>query len=353
MKETCICGGVFDVSAKEIRTKQLEEEMACEDFWNDQDKAKLVINESKDLKSWVEPIKDIQKRLDDVEALLPEAKGDESFIQDLESEVVACEKSMDIIEARRMLSGEMDKANCFLNINAGAGGTEACDWAQMLVRMYERYAVQKGWGVEAVDILEGEIAGIRSATLRITGEYAYGHFRAEKGVHRLVRISPFDSNARRHTSFAAVDASPEISDDIEVEIRPDEIRVDTYRASGAGGQHVNKTDSAVRITHIPTGVVVSSQSQRSQPQNREYCMKLLRAKLYELKMEERQKKIDSLSDNKKKIEWGSQIRSYVFQPYTMVKDARTKVEVGDVQSVMNGELDVFIYPYLKEFGSMS
>ncbi len=351
IKEPCICGGIFDVSAKEKRLQELEQLMASSSFWDDQETAKTTIAESNELKSWIEPISDVKRRLEDVKSLLADAGSDEQFMQELSQEVLVCEKNLEKLEARRMLSGEMDKANCFLSVNAGAGGTEACDWAQMLFRMYERYAENKGWTVEIIDVLEGEVAGIRSGTIRIIGEFAYGHCRAEKGVHRLVRISPFDSNARRHTSFAAVDVTPEVSDDIEIDIKPDEIRTDTYRASGAGGQHVNKTDSAVRITHIPTGVVVCSQQQRSQPQNREYCMKLLRAKLYELKMEERQKKIDSFSEDKKKIEWGSQIRSYTFQPYTLVKDSRTKVEVGDVQSVMNGELDSFIYAYLKEFGS--
>jgi peptide chain release factor 2 len=248
-----------------------------------------------------------------------------------------------------MLSHELDKNSCFLSVNAGAGGTEACDWAQMLLRMYQRWATKRGWKVEVVDALEGEVAGVRNATIRITGAFAYGYAKAEKGVHRLVRISPFDSNARRHTSFAAVDVTPEVADDIEVAIRQEDIRVDTYRASGAGGQHVNKTDSAVRITHIPTGIVVSSQQQRSQPQNREACMKMLRSKLYELEVEARQKKIDTMGGEKKEIAWGSQIRSYVFQPYTLVKDTRTKVEIGNVEAVMDGEIDEFINAYLKEF----
>lgn len=325
--------------------------MADTHFWDNGEQAKKVIAESNEIKSWIEPIQQLKQRLEDVQALLPDALEDPLFSIDIEKELAQCEKLTEELEARRMLSGEMDRCNCFLSINAGAGGTEACDWAEMLSRMYQRYAAHKKWDVEAIDVLEGEVAGIRSVTLRIVGEFAYGHLRAEKGVHRLVRISPFDSNSRRHTSFAAVDATPEIADDVEVEIRPEDIRIDTYRASGAGGQHVNKTDSAVRITHTTTGIVVSSQSQRSQPQNKEACMKILRARLYELKMEERKKRLESLSDEKKKIEWGSQIRSYVFQPYTLVKDARTKVEVGDAQSVMDGALDAFIYAYLKEFGS--
>jgi peptide chain release factor 2 len=249
-----------------------------------------------------------------------------------------------------MLSGEMDKNSCFLSINAGAGGTESCDWVSMLLRMYQRWATKHHWKCEVVDILEGEVAGVRNVTLYIDGAYAYGYAKAEKGVHRLVRISPFDSNARRHTSFAAVDVVPEVTEDIKIDLRQEDIRVDTYRASGAGGQHVNKTDSAVRMQHIPSGIVVSSQSQRSQIQNREACLKMLRSKLYELEVEERQKKLAELSGEKKENSWGSQIRSYVFQPYTLVKDTRTKYEIGNVQAVMDGDIDPFIHEYLKQFG---
>ena len=321
-------------------------------FWNDQTHAQKVITASNDLKSWLIPYKDLQKRLEDIKSLLPDAldSGDTMFIKELSVSLDAIEKEVQDLEIRKMLSHELDKNNCFLSINAGAGGTEACDWAQMLLRMYERWATRRGFKVEVVDVLEGEVAGIRNATLRLVGDYAYGYAKAEKGVHRLVRISPFDSNARRHTSFAAVDISPEIADDIEIELRPEDIRVDTYRASGAGGQHVNKTDSAVRMTHIPSGIIVSCQQQRSQPQNRESCMKMLRSKLYERQLEERQKRLDIIGGEKKEIGWGSQIRSYVFQPYTLVKDNRTKVEVGNVQAVMDGEIDEFINAYLKEFG---
>ena len=238
-----------------------------------------------------------------------------------------------------------------MSINAGAGGTEACDWAMMLLRMYQRWASGRGWKVSVVDVLDGEVAGIRNATIHIVGEFAYGFAQAERGVHRLVRISPFDSNARRHTSFAAVDVTPEISDDVAVEVRSEDIRVDTYRASGAGGQHVNKTDSAVRITHLPTNIMVSCQSERSQVQNRESCMKMLRSKLVSLELERRHAAIQALGGVKKSIEWGSQIRSYVFQPYTLVKDHRTGVEIGNVGAVMDGALDEFIFAYLKEFGA--
>lgn len=327
--------------------------MTLPSFWEDQTQASATIAKANALKSWLDPYKALTRRLGDVKALLSEAleTQDVTFVAELNEELIAIEKEISDLEVRKMLSGELDHSSCFLSVNSGAGGTEACDWAQMLFRMYQRWATKRGWKVEVVDLLEGDVAGIKSATIKIAGQYAYGYAKAEKGVHRLVRISPFDSNARRHTSFAAVDVTPEISDDIQVELRQEDIRVDTYRASGAGGQHVNKTDSAVRMTHVPTGIVVSSQSQRSQIQNREACLKMLKSKLYEMEIEARQKKIDDMSGEKKKIEWGSQIRSYVFQPYTLVKDVRTKHEVGNVQAVMDGEIDDFIQAYLKEFSS--
>ena len=325
--------------------------MSEPNFWDDQEKAQKAIASANELKSWIEPYKNMKQRVGDIQVLYPEAvkENDELFLSEIETEVTALEKELGELEIRKMLSGELDKNSCFLSINAGAGGTEACDWAAMLLRMYTRWAQKRGFKVEVVDVLEGEVAGIRNVTIRLGGDYAYGYAKAEKGVHRLVRISPFDSNARRHTSFAAVDVTPEISDDIQIEIRPEDLRIDTYRASGAGGQHVNKTDSAVRITHIPSGIIVSSQQQRSQPQNREACMKMLRSKLYEQEVEARQKKLEAIGGEKKEIGWGSQIRSYVFQPYTLVKDNRTKVEIGNVQAVMDGQIDDFIHAYLKEF----
>jgi peptide chain release factor 2 len=351
-RDSFICGGIFDLAAKENQLQALEDRMLQPAFWDDQNLAKKVIDEANDLKSWLTPYKDLTTRLEDVKALLPDAQksADDAFLKELSQELTAIDKEVEDLEFRKMLSHELDKNNCFFSINAGAGGTEACDWVQMLYRMYERWASRRGWKVEIVDVVEGEVAGLRNVTMRIVGSYAYGYAKAEKGVHRLVRISPFDSNARRHTSFAAVDVSPEITDDIAIEVRPEDVRVDTYRASGAGGQHVNKTDSAVRITHIPTGVIVSSQSQRSQTQNKEFCFKMLKSKLYEMELETRQKKIEEMGGEKKEIGWGSQIRSYVFQPYTLVKDNRTKVEIGNVQAVMDGEIDEFIHAYLKEFG---
>ncbi len=290
-------------------------------------------------------------RFQDIKDLLPEAEsiGDAELVQELLSQLDAVDQKLSGLEIRKMLSGELDGNDCYLEINAGAGGTESCDWASMLSRMYQRWATKRGWTVEEIDRLDGEVAGIKNITYRISGDFAYGYCKAEKGVHRLVRISPFDSNARRHTSFASVDATP-IVEDIQIDIRPEEIKVDTYRASGAGGQHVNKTDSAVRMTHLPSGVVVSCQSERSQVQNRETCMKMLKSKLYEQQLREQTEKLQSMGGEKKEIAWGSQIRNYVFQPYTLVKDTRTKVEVGNIQAVMDGEIDEFINAYLKQFG---
>lgn len=322
-------------------------------FWNDQKEAQKIINQCNKLKAWTIPYNDLKKRFSEVEELLPEAfeAKDEEFCQELILELDKIDQELTRLEIKKMLSGEMDDKNCYLEINAGAGGTEACDWALMLSRMYQRWATRKGWTVEIVDSVEGDVAGIKSITFKFSGSYAYGYAKAEKGVHRLVRISPFDSNAKRHTSFASIDVTPEIEDDISIDIKPEDIRIDTYRASGAGGQHVNKTDSAVRITHIPSGIVVSCQQERSQLQNKESCFKMLKSKLYEQEVLAREAKVSSLGGEKKEIAWGSQIRNYVFQPYTLVKDTRTGFEVGNIQAMMDGELlDDFIESYLKEFG---
>lgn len=337
------------MASKEARVKELDTLMEDQKFWEDGDKAQKTIEESKALKAWTVPYKELQSRFSDVQALMPEAfeVGDQQLIDELQKELSAVDKGLQDLEVRKMLSGELDSKNSYLSINAGAGGTEACDWALMLMRMYERWASKKGWTVEIIDTVEGDVAGIKSVTMKFSGLYAYGYAKSEKGVHRLVRISPFDSNAKRHTSFASVDVTPEITDDINIEIRSEDLRVDTYRSSGAGGQHVNKTDSAVRITHLPTGIVVSCQTQRSQIQNRETCMKMLRSKLYEIEVIERENALKALGGEKKEIAWGSQIRNYVFQPYTLVKDTRTKVETGNIQAVMDGELDEFIQAYLK------
>jgi len=322
------------------------------DFWNDSERAKGVITECNSLKSWTIPYKTFKQNFDAVKEILPDALelDDENLIKELISELQKIEKGLEELEVRKMLSGELDDKNCYLSINAGAGGTEACDWVQMLSRMYQRWAAIRNWKIETVDMVPGEVAGIKSVTLKISGDFCFGYAKAEKGVHRLVRISPFDSGNRRHTSFASVDVTPEVTDDIQIDIRPEDVRIDTFRASGAGGQHVNVTDSAVRITHIPSGVVVSCQSERSQVQNKETCFKMLRSKLYQLEVTEREKKLKEMGGEKKDIAWGSQIRNYVFQPYTLVKDTRTKVESGNIQAVMDGDIDDFVNAYLKEYG---
>ncbi len=326
--------------------------MEKSDFWEDPEQAKKIIEECNTLRAWTIPIHDLNKRFQAVKELLPEATEVEE--EDLVAECLAdrekIENDIGDLEVRKMLSGELDSKSCYLTINAGAGGTEACDWADMLARMYHRWAAKRNWKVEVVDRLEGEVAGIKSITFKFTGQFAYGYAKAEKGVHRLVRISPFDSGARRHTSFASVDVTPEITEDIKIEIKPEEIRVDTFRASGAGGQHVNVTDSAVRITHLPTGIVVSCQAERSQIQNKETCLKMLRSKLYEKEVREREEALKKLGGEKMEIAWGSQIRNYVFHPYSLVKDTRTKVESSNIQAVMDGEIDEFVNTYLKEFG---
>jgi len=346
------CGGIFDLGSKEERVLFLQNQMEEVNFWLDNQAAQKIIGESNQLKAWTTPYQDLKQRFDNVQALLPEAEEmqDMGLLTDLYQELDYIEKRLAELEIRKMISGEMDAKNCYLSINAGAGGTEACDWALMLSRMYQRWATKRGWKIEVLDTVGGDVAGIKNITYKISGDFAYGYCKAEKGVHRLVRISPFDSNAKRHTSFSSVDVTPEIDDEIQIEIRSDEIRVDTYRASGAGGQHVNKTDSAVRITHLSSGIIVSCQRERSQIQNREACMKMLRAKLYAQEVTERRAKVEEMGGEKKEIAWGSQIRNYIFQPYTLVKDTRTNFEMGNIQAVMNGEIDDFVIAYLKEFG---
>jgi peptide chain release factor 2 len=348
-----ICGGIFDLASKEDELKKLENLMEDSQFWDDSANAKKIIAKSNALKKWIIPYRDAQSRYLNIKELLPEAEkeNDNSLIEDLYQELDTVEKLVVELEVMRMLSGELDPKDCFLTINSGAGGTESCDWAEMLSRMYQRWAVKKGWKAEIIDRVDGEVAGIKSITFKLSGDFAYGYSKSEKGVHRLVRISPFDSNARRHTSFASVDVTPIIDDEISIEIKPEDIRIDTYRASGAGGQHVNKTDSAVRVTHTPTNIVVSCQKERSQMQNKEMCMKMLKSKLYEKEVTERENALKKIGGEKKEISWGSQIRNYVFHPYSLVKDARTKVETGNIQAVMDGEIDDFVNAYLREFGA--
>ncbi len=318
-------------------------------FWNDPSITQVINQEKSVLEKEINEWELLNARVDDALVLLEmcvDEKDEETF-EDLKKDVQKIVLQFEDLEVCRLLGGELDKNNTFLSIHSGAGGTEACDWAEMLMRMYLRYAERQGHICEIIAMTEGDGAGIKSVTLSIQGLYAYGYLKAENGVHRLVRISPFDSNARRHTSFSSVFAWAEVSDDIEVEIKSEDIRVDTYRASGAGGQHVNKTDSAVRLTHAPTGIVVQCQSERSQHSNRDRAMKMLKAALYEKELEQRQEKLNEAHASKKSNEWGSQIRSYVLHPYQMVKDHRTGVETSQVKSVLDGEIDLFVKEFLK------
>ncbi len=305
------------------------------------------MGEIKFLKNRIEPWRKLIAQMDDIQALyeMAEEEGDSSLEDEIASEMESAQKTYDNLSILNLLSDEVDKNGAFLTIHAGAGGTEACDWAQMLCRMYSRWCERRGFKMETVDILEAE-GGIKSITLQISGDYVYGYLKSEAGIHRLVRISPFDANARRHTSFSSVYVFPVLDDTIEVDIRPEDLRVDTYRSGGAGGQHVNKTDSAVRFTHLPTGIVVACQTERSQTMNRQIAMNMLRARLYEYYKAEKEKENSKFAGEKKDISWGNRIRSYVFCPYTMVKDHRTKYETGNIQAVMDGDIDQFIDSYL-------
>lgn len=333
----------------------LEKQTLAQDFWDDQEKAQSVLQKINNLKNKVEKYNKIYKHYEDVETLLELAleTDDPELAQELKQETETLKKSLDELKLETLLSGKYDVRNAILSLHAGAGGTEAQDWVAMLLRMYTRWAESKGYKITTLDFLPGDEAGIKSVTISVEGSNAYGYLKSEKGVHRLVRISPFDAAGRRHTSFASVDVMPEIDDDIEIEIKPDDLKIDTYRASGAGGQYVNKTESAVRITHIPTGIVVSCQTERSQQSNRNSAMKLLKAKLFQLYQEEQQKELDKIRGVQREIAWGSQIRSYVFHPYSMVKDHRTDTEVGNVHAVMDGEIDEFINAYLRYSAKMN
>jgi peptide chain release factor 2 len=316
-------------------------------FWDNPEKAQQTIQQLKPLNALLKPYEDLAAASGDLEALAQLSEEDASLEGELEAELRTLERKLPDFEMQAMLSGPQDASNAYLKIQAGTGGTEACDWAQMLLRMYARWAERQGYQVEIVDELRNDEAGIRSATLHIVGDFAYGHLQSETGVHRLVRISPFDANARRHTSFAAVDVMPEIEGTIEIEIRPEDLKRDTFRSGGPGGQHQNKTESGVRYTHLPTGIAAESRSERSQHKNDQMALSLLKAKLYRIEEQKRRAEFEKLYDEKGEVAWGSQIRSYVMQPYTLVKDVRTSQETSQVQSVLDGEIDDFIQAFLR------
>jgi peptide chain release factor 2 len=343
------CGGIFDFDQKKIRLAEVVKLTEDPDIWNDPQRAQELGKERKTLESTVGTLERLNAGVRDARELYDMARGedDEATLSSVEDDAGQLERTIEELEFRRMFSNPADPNNCFLDIQAGSGGTEAQDWAAMLERMYLRYCELKGFRAEVLEESPGDVAGIKGATIKISGEYAYGHLRTETGVHRLVRKSPFDANSRRHTSFASVFVYPEVDDTIEVAVNPADLRVDTYRASGAGGQHVNKTDSAVRITHLPTGIVVQCQNDRSQHRNRAEAMALLKSKLYELELRKRNEEKQALEDSKTDIGWGHQIRSYVLDQ-SRIKDLRTNVEIGNTQAVLDGELDTFITASLKQ-----
>ena len=343
-------GVVFDVDNLIQQRGKLENELSNPDIWNDKDRASQVTREMKRIKRIIEPWVEARKEVDDLVELFTMAIEEKE--EELEPEIVEILETLSVkvegLEKLSLFTGEHDGANTYLTIHSGAGGTEACDWVDMLLRMYLRWAEKRSFKTSIMDILPGEEAGIKSVTAHVEGDFAYGYLRTEIGIHRLVRISPFDSNKRRHTSFASVFCTPEVEDDIVIEIDAKDLRIDTYRSQGAGGQHVNKTDSAVRITHIPTGIVAQCQNERSQHKNKDMAMKILRSKLYEHEQQLKEQERAAQEKEKKDISWGNQIRSYVFQPYTLVKDLRTSVEIGNVASVMDGSIDEFIDAALKK-----
>lgn len=339
---------IFDIAGKEQRSGELEKIMAKQDFWENPDAGRDVLKERSELNEIIDTWRNLAGEMEDNELLFEMAieEQDEQNLNEVKRKLDELQKKYRELELRQMLSDENDNKNAIVSINAGAGGTEAQDWTEMLLRMYLRWCERKNFKVEMIDLLEGEEAGIKNVTFTVSGPYAHGMLKAESGVHRLVRISPFDASGRRHTSFAAVLVFPEIDDKIEVEVKQSDLRIDTYRASGAGGQHVNKKSSAVRITHLPTGIVVQCQNEKSQHRNRDIALKILRARLYERERRAQKAKIQETHDNLDEIAWGNQIRSYVLQPYRLVKDHRTNTEKGNVESVLDGELDDFIEAYL-------
>lgn len=340
---------LFDISNKTKKLLELEEQTKDADFWNDMDNSTKVLQEIKMLKNKVNEFNSLDSFVQDTVVLIElgiEA-NDENVVSEVRQNIKEIAKELEKLEISNLLSGKHDSSNAIITIHPGAGGTESQDWAEMLYRMYSMWCEKNGYKLEELDYLDGDVAGIKSVTFSVSGDNAYGYLKGESGVHRLVRISPFDSAGRRHTSFASVEVIPEVSDDLDIQIDPNDLKVDTYRSSGAGGQHVNKTESAIRITHIPTNIIVSCQTQRSQIQNRDKAMKMLISKLMELKERENKEKIEDLKGVQREIAWGSQIRSYVFCPYTMVKDHRTNFETGNVDAVMNGEISDFMDAYLK------
>jgi peptide chain release factor 2 len=342
-------GGIFDYAQKRDRLEEVSRELENPGIWSDPERAQALGRERASLENIVKTLDGLKTGLSEAEEMLELAveEGEEDIVRSVAAELDEMESRVERLEFQRMFSGEMDDSNCYLDIQAGSGGTEAQDWAEMLLRMYLRWAERRGWKAELIEVSSGDVAGIKSATIYIEGEYAYGWCRTETGVHRLVRKSPFDSGNRRHTSFAAVFVSPEVDDDIEIDLNPADLRIDVYRASGAGGQHVNTTDSAVRITHLPTGIVVQCQNDRSQHKNKDHAMKQMRAKLYELEMQKRTAEYQQLEDSKSDIGWGNQIRSYVLDQ-SRIKDLRTGVEIGNTQSVLDGDLDPFVEASLKQ-----
>ena len=341
-------GEFLKIADRREEMAQLNEKMAAPDFWDHKEEAQNTVAALSAAKNVIEPYEKVQKEAGELDELIEMAAEDEEMLEEVSNMVKDLEKELDQLELVSFLSGELDHNNAYFSIHAGAGGTESCDWASILMRMYRRYFERCGWKDEVLDLQPGEEAGIKSVTLKVTGEFAYGYLKAERGVHRLVRISPFDSNARRHTSFSSVDLIPELSEDINVEVEEKDLRIDTYRSSGAGGQHVNTTDSAVRITHIPTGTVVACQNERSQHKNRATAMNMLKARLYELELEKRRSTEDAIRGAKTDNSWGNQIRSYVLQPYQMVKDLRTEVETSNTAAVLDGDIQEFIEAYLKQ-----
>ena len=339
----------LDLESKEKRIEELHMTMSEPDFWNDTDKATKIQKELGSLQNDIADYKKLQHQYEDLLLLIDMAneEGDESVLDDVMESEQEFEEYFDNVRIRTLLSGEYDDTNAIITLHSGAGGTEACDWCGMLYRMYTRWAERHGFSLEVLDSLDGDEAGLKSVTFQVNGENAYGLMKSEMGIHRLVRISPFNAAGKRQTSFVSCDVMPDIEEDVDVEIRPEDIRIDTYRSSGAGGQHINKTSSAIRITHYPTGIVVTCQNERSQFQNKAKAMQILKSRLYMLKLEENEEKAAGIRGEVKDIAWGSQIRSYVFQPYTMVKDLRTGCETGNVQGVMDGDLDPFINAYLK------